>query len=74
MRWMEIGQGKILLILKIMKLNPEEFINELKELFELKKPFLLEHKQRDSVFGTIKAYLQKKNLVVISYRKWSMIT
>lgn len=49
-----------------MTRNPEEFVNELKELFAWKKPFLLDYKQRDSVFDTIKAYLQKKNLIVIS--------
>lgn len=46
--------------------SPQEFIDDLKEHFWNKKPFLLEYRQRDSVFDTIKAYLQKKNLVVVS--------
>jgi hypothetical protein len=48
----------------IMK-TPQEFIDDLKEYFlEKGKGFTVS--QRDSYFDTIKAYLQKKNLVVVS--------
>jgi peptidase E len=46
--------------------TPKEFIEELKERFRDKKPFLLHTDQQNSVFDTILAYLQKKQLVVIS--------
>ena len=45
--------------------TPQEFIDDLKEYFlEKGKGFTVS--QRDSYFDTIKAYLQKKNLVVVS--------
>ena len=45
--------------------NAVQFTETLKNLFFEKKPFLLDIRQRDSVFDTIRAFLKKKQLVVI---------
>jgi hypothetical protein len=48
-------------------MNPQEFVDELKEVFWNKNKLRgLNHPQINSIFDTIKAFLQKKNLVVIS--------
>jgi hypothetical protein len=48
-------------------MNPQEFTDELKEVFWNKNKLLgLDHPQKDSIFDTIKSFLQKKNLVVVS--------
>lgn len=46
-------------------MNPQEFIDELKERF-FEKGVWMTQSQRDSHFDTIKAFLQKKNLIVVS--------
>lgn len=46
--------------------TPQEFASTLREMFFDKKPFFLNTQQTDCVFDTIKAYLQKKQLVVVS--------
>ena len=47
--------------------TPEEFVKELKEHFWNKnKSFLLNRRETESLLDTIKAYLQKKNLVIVS--------
>ena len=53
--------------------TPKEFVQDLKNLFADKKPFLLCSKQRDSVFDTIQAHLQKKNLIVISRAEYDAL-
>lgn len=48
-------------------MNPQKFIENLKEHFWNKnKTHCFSPSQKDSMFDTIKAYLQKKNLVVVS--------
>lgn len=53
--------------------TPKEFTEELKELFANKKPFLLSRSQENSVFDTILAHLQKKQLVVVSRVEWEKL-
>lgn len=48
-------------------MNPEEFINELKEVFWNKNKLMnFTLSQQNSMFDTIKSFLQKKNLIVVS--------
>jgi len=48
-------------------MNPQEFTDELKEVFWNKNKLLgLNPPRIDSIFDTIKSFLQKKNLVVVS--------
>lgn len=48
-------------------MTPQEFTNELKEYFWNKNKLLqFNSSQIDSMFDTIRAFLQKKNLVVVS--------
>lgn len=46
-------------------MTPQQFIDQLKERFFQKNAWMT-GRQSDSFFDTIKAFLQKKNLVVIS--------
>lgn len=46
-------------------MTPQEFINELKERF-LTKGVWMKGRETNSFFDTIKAFLQKKNLIVVS--------
>jgi len=46
-------------------MNPQEFVEKLKERFFEKRVWMAQS-QRDSYFDTIKAFLQKKNLIVVS--------
>ena len=46
-------------------MNPQEFVDKLKERFSEKGVGMIQS-QRDSYFDTIKAFLQKKNLIVVS--------
>ncbi len=46
-------------------MTPQQFIDELKERF-LNKGVWMTGREIDSFFDTIKAFLQKKNLVVVS--------
>ena len=47
-------------------MNPQEFTDELKEVFWNKNKLISFNSQQiQSMFDTIKAFLQKKNLVVI---------
>lgn len=48
-------------------MTPQQFIDELKERFFEKNLWMtMTGRQSDSFFDTIKAFLQKKNLVVVS--------
>ena len=48
-------------------MNPQKFVDELKEVFWRKNKLLqFNSRQQDSIFDTIKAFLQKKNLVIVS--------
>lgn len=48
-------------------MNPQEFVNELKEVFWNKNKLLqFNSRQQDSIFDTIRAFLQKKNLIIVS--------
>jgi len=46
-------------------MTPQEFINELKERFSTKGVWMT-GRETNSFFETIKAFLQKKNLIVVS--------
>jgi hypothetical protein len=48
-------------------MTPQQFIEELKETFYHKNKLLrFSLSQQNTIFDTIKAFLQKKNLVVVS--------
>lgn len=48
-------------------MKPQEFVDQLKEVFWNKNKLLqFNPRQQDSIFDTIKAFLQKKNLIIVS--------
>ena len=48
-------------------MNPQEFVDELKEVFWNKNKFTqFTSRQQNSIFDTIKAFLLKKNLIIVS--------
>lgn len=53
--------------------TPKEFTQDLKELFRDKKPFLLSTDKTNSVFDTIQAYLQKKQLVIVGRVEYDVL-
>ena len=56
-------------------MDNDQFIEELKEKFYNKHTWYNKsgHALQDSVLSTIKAFLQKKNLIIVSKAEWDRL-